>query len=54
MLGECQTLLFNLFVQARSLNRWQWKLDPSKGVRDAYRFFTSHDSMTFGAAEDLV
>ncbi|MCI84653.1 YIPF1-like protein, partial [Trifolium medium] len=27
MLGECQALLHNIFLQAQSSDSWQWQLD---------------------------
>ncbi|MCI36476.1 hypothetical protein A2U01_0057699, partial [Trifolium medium] len=31
MLGECQSLLPNLSLQAQSSDGWQWQPDPDKG-----------------------
>ncbi|MCI66106.1 helicase-like protein, partial [Trifolium medium] len=31
ILGECQTLLHNLFLQTQSSDLWQWQPDPVKG-----------------------
>ncbi|MCI38953.1 heat-shock protein [Trifolium medium] len=48
MLGECQALLHNLFLQAQSSDIWQWHPDPAIGysVRGAYQVLTSQDSVT--------
>jgi hypothetical protein len=56
MLRECQTLLFNLYVQAQIPDTWLWQPDPvnSYSVRDAYQLLTSQDSVTLDAAEDLM
>lgn len=37
-------------------DKWQWRFDPALGyyVRDAYQLLTSQDSVTLGAAEDLL
>jgi hypothetical protein len=56
MLGGCRALLLNLFVQAQSPNTWQWQPYPGYGCsdHDAYQLLTSQDSVTLGAAEDLL
>jgi hypothetical protein len=56
LLRECQILLLSVHVQAKILDRWQWQPDPVTGysVCDAYRILTSQDSITVGAAEDLL
>ncbi|KAK2406681.1 hypothetical protein QL285_042386 [Trifolium repens] len=56
MLGECQSLLLFVPVQAQSSDVWRWQPDPDTGysVRGAYQLLTSQDSFTLGAAEDLV
>ncbi|MCI56072.1 heat-shock protein, partial [Trifolium medium] len=56
MLGECQTLLLNLSLQAQFSDRWQWQPDPDKGysVRGAYQLLTSQDSVTLDAAEGFI
>ncbi|MCI67131.1 hypothetical protein A2U01_0088389, partial [Trifolium medium] len=43
MLGECQALLHDFFLQAHSLDLWQWRPDPVSGysVRGAYQLLTS-------------
>ncbi|GAU16627.1 hypothetical protein TSUD_325750 [Trifolium subterraneum] len=48
MLGECQTLLSTLTLQAQFLDRWQWQPDIANGytVRGAYLILTSQDSVT--------
>jgi hypothetical protein len=55
--GECYTLLLlNLSVQARFLDMLQWQPDSAKSYsfRDAYQLLISQDSVTLGAAEDLM
>ncbi|KAK2370837.1 hypothetical protein QL285_083849 [Trifolium repens] len=56
MLGECQSLLLPITVQAQTPDRWQWQPDPDGGytVRGAYQLLTSLDSFTVGEAENLV
>ncbi|MCI94301.1 O-acyltransferase WSD1, partial [Trifolium medium] len=56
MLGECQSLLLYLSLQAQSSDRWQWQPDPDKGytVRGAYHLLTSHVSATMDDAENLI
>ncbi|XP_045797669.1 uncharacterized protein LOC123891830 [Trifolium pratense] len=56
MLGECQTLLSNISLQAISLDRWQWQPDPDTGytVRGAYQLLISHDLVTMDAADNLI
>ncbi|MCI67038.1 heat-shock protein, partial [Trifolium medium] len=56
MLGECQTLLVNLSLQAQSSDRWQWRPDPNTGyaVRGAYQLLTSHVPATTDDAENLI
>ncbi|GAU10837.1 hypothetical protein TSUD_425350, partial [Trifolium subterraneum] len=56
MLGECQSLLSNISLQALSSDRWQWQLDPDKcyTVCDAYQLLTSHDSVILSDAEGLI
>jgi hypothetical protein len=56
MLGECQTLLFNLFLQNQTSDMWRWQPDPDKGyfVRDAYRLLTAQELVTLDTAEDLL
>jgi hypothetical protein len=56
MLRECQTLFLNVSVQVWSPDRWQWVPDPATGysVRDAYKILTSQDTVTLGAAGDLI
>jgi hypothetical protein len=56
MLGECQSLLLSVPVQAQSPDVWRWQPDPDTGysVSGAYQILTSQDSFTLGAAEDLV
>ncbi|MCI00663.1 70 kDa peptidyl-prolyl isomerase [Trifolium medium] len=56
MLGECQTLLFNLSLQAQSSDRWKWQSDPDKGytIRGAYQLLTSQVSTTIDETEDLI
>ncbi|MCI89912.1 heat shock protein, partial [Trifolium medium] len=31
MLGECQTLLFDVSLQDQSSDSWQWQPDPHEG-----------------------
>jgi hypothetical protein len=56
LLKECQTLLLTVAVQVAAPDRWQWRLDPVSGysVRDAYQLLTTQDSVTLGAAKDLL
>jgi hypothetical protein len=56
MLGECQSLLLLITVQAQTPDRWQWQPDPDVGysVRGAYQLLTSLDSFTLREAENLV
>ncbi|CAJ2670980.1 unnamed protein product [Trifolium pratense] len=56
MLGECQSLLLTISLQALSLDRWQWRLDPDAGytVRGAYQALISHALVTMDAADNLV
>ncbi|XP_045791555.1 uncharacterized protein LOC123886266 [Trifolium pratense] len=57
MLGECQSLLLNIFLQAHSIDRWEWRSDPVTGysVRGAYQLLiTSHTSVTTDVADNLI
>jgi hypothetical protein len=56
MLGECQSLLLNLSVQAQFSYKWQQQPDPDKGytVRGAHKLLTSHVSATMDDAENLI
>jgi hypothetical protein len=56
MLGECQSLLLSVTMQAQSSDVWRWQPDPDTGysVRGVYQLLTSQDSFTLSAAEDLV
>ncbi|GAU47968.1 hypothetical protein TSUD_280270 [Trifolium subterraneum] len=56
MLRECQSLLLNLTLQARSSDRWQWQLDPDEGytVQGAYQLLTSQVSATMDDADKLI
>ncbi|PNX56356.1 receptor-like kinase, partial [Trifolium pratense] len=56
LLRECQLLLSNISLQAQSLDRWQWRLDPDTGytVRGAYQFLTTIDLVTMDDAEHLI
>jgi hypothetical protein len=56
IVGECQTLHLTVTLQVESPYRWMWRPDPLTGysVRDAYHMLTSHDTVTLGAAEDLL
>ncbi|PNX91700.1 kinesin-like protein, partial [Trifolium pratense] len=56
MLGECQTLLSNISLQAQITDRWQWQPDPDSGytVRGAYELLTTFDSVTVDDAENLI
>ncbi|CAJ2636137.1 unnamed protein product [Trifolium pratense] len=56
MLGECQTLLSNISLQAQITDRWQWQSDPDTGytVRGAYELLTTLDSVTMDDAEHLI
>ncbi|MCI83860.1 hypothetical protein A2U01_0105136, partial [Trifolium medium] len=51
-LGECQTLLLNLSLQAQSSDCWHWQPNPDKGysVHGAYQLLTSHDSIILDTA----
>ncbi|GAU42130.1 hypothetical protein TSUD_351040 [Trifolium subterraneum] len=46
MLGECQTLLLDIILQAHTPYMWIWHLDPVRGysVRGAYQLLTSQPS----------
>ncbi|PNY08383.1 heat shock protein [Trifolium pratense] len=56
MLGECQSLLANISLQAQSSDRWQWQPDPDTGysVRGAYQLLTTLDLVTVDDAEHLI
>ncbi|MCI42532.1 hypothetical protein A2U01_0063769, partial [Trifolium medium] len=56
MLGECQTLLLSLSLQAQSSDRWQWQSDPDKrySIRGAYQLLTSQDSIFLDTAAGLI
>ncbi|PNX57510.1 helicase-like protein, partial [Trifolium pratense] len=56
MLGECQSFLFNIFLQTLSLDRWQWRPDPDTGytVRGAYQLLISHDLVSMDVANNLI
>ncbi|MCH96906.1 helicase-like protein [Trifolium medium] len=56
MLGECQALLHNLFLQTQSSDMWHWKLDSVQGysVRGAYQLLTSQQHVTLDVAEELI
>jgi hypothetical protein len=43
-------------LQVETPDRWQWRPDPATGysVCDAYQMLTSQDTITSGAAEDLI
>ncbi|GAU39864.1 hypothetical protein TSUD_69120 [Trifolium subterraneum] len=46
MLGECQNLLHDFFLQAQYPDSWHWRPDPTRGfsVRGAYQLLTSQPS----------
>ncbi|PNX90796.1 hypothetical protein L195_g046923, partial [Trifolium pratense] len=48
MLGECQSLLLDIFLQDQTIDRWQWRPYPDIGytVGGAYQLLTSHVSVT--------
>ncbi|CAJ2661595.1 unnamed protein product [Trifolium pratense] len=56
LLGECQTLLLGVSLQAHLPDRWLWLFDPDHGysVRDAYQLLTSQELVTLDACYDLV
>ncbi|GAU28621.1 hypothetical protein TSUD_55650 [Trifolium subterraneum] len=56
LLGECQTLLFTISLQAHSLDRWLWRPDVDDGytVRGAYQLLTAQDVVPLDAATDLI
>ncbi|CAJ2668646.1 unnamed protein product [Trifolium pratense] len=56
LLGECQSLLSNISLQALSLDRWQWypDLDTGYTVRGAYQLLISDALVTMNAAENLI
>ncbi|CAJ2630083.1 unnamed protein product [Trifolium pratense] len=56
MLGECQSLLSNISLQAQSSDRWQWQPDPDTGftVRGAYQLLTTIHSVTLDEADHLI
>ncbi|MCH81957.1 kinesin-like protein [Trifolium medium] len=56
MLGECQALLHDFFLQAQSPDLWQWRPDPARGysVRGAYQLLIFHPSDPLDAVEDLI
>ncbi|PNX67408.1 hypothetical protein L195_g063503, partial [Trifolium pratense] len=55
MLGECQSLLANISLQAQASDRWQWQPDLDTGftVRGAYHLLTTLDSVTLDEADHL-
>ncbi|GAU21536.1 hypothetical protein TSUD_34990 [Trifolium subterraneum] len=55
-LRECQNLLSTISLQALSLERWHWQLDPvtDDSVRGAYHLLTSQDSVTRDDAAGLI
>ncbi|GAU48788.1 hypothetical protein TSUD_406310 [Trifolium subterraneum] len=56
MLGECQTLLLTVSLQAFSYDRWLWQpyLDGGYSVCGAYQILTAHDVVPLDAAADLI
>ncbi|CAJ2637850.1 unnamed protein product [Trifolium pratense] len=56
LLGECQSLLLNIFLQAHSVDRWQWRpdLDTGYSVRGAYQLLTSHVTVSMDEADNLI
>ncbi|CAJ2641817.1 unnamed protein product [Trifolium pratense] len=56
LLGECQSLLSNISLQAFSVDRWQWHPDPDTGytVRGAYQLLISHALVTMDVADNLI
>ncbi|GAU31165.1 hypothetical protein TSUD_315900 [Trifolium subterraneum] len=56
MLGECQSLLLDLFLQAQTPDRWIWQPDLARGysVRGAYQLLTSHPLDPTVTALDLI
>jgi hypothetical protein len=56
MLGECQALLHNFFLQAQFRDMWLWWLDTDRGysVRGAYQLLTSHPPNSLDVVADLI
>ncbi|MCI01410.1 heat-shock protein [Trifolium medium] len=56
MLDECQTLLYDFFLQAQTPDTWQWWPDPVRGysIRGAYQLLTSHPFDPLDPVEDLI
>ncbi|GAU10785.1 hypothetical protein TSUD_426140, partial [Trifolium subterraneum] len=56
LLGECQTLLLTISLQAHSLDRWLWRPDVAGGytVRGAYQLLTAQDAVPLDAATGLI
>ncbi|PNX63006.1 tether containing UBX domain for GLUT4, partial [Trifolium pratense] len=58
--GECQSLLRNIFLQAHSIDRWQWRPDPIIGSFEGFHFsrgvycLTGCPRNTIGSLWDLV
>ncbi|GAU49524.1 hypothetical protein TSUD_407570, partial [Trifolium subterraneum] len=56
LLGESQTLLLTISLQAHSLDRWLWRPDVDGGytVRGAYQILTAQDVVPLDAAIGLI
>ncbi|GAU17835.1 hypothetical protein TSUD_329610 [Trifolium subterraneum] len=56
MLGECQTLLLDISLQAHSTDSWLWRPDSVDGytVRGAYKLLTDQDMPPLDAAANLI
>jgi hypothetical protein len=56
MLGECQILLHDFFLQAQFSDMWLWQPDPTWGyaVQGAYQILTSHLTDPLDAVAELI
>ncbi|GAU42165.1 hypothetical protein TSUD_89640 [Trifolium subterraneum] len=56
MLGECQSLLLTISLQAHSSNRWIWQPDLDRGytVRGVYQLLTDQTVVPLDAATGLI
>lgn len=56
LLGECRTLLLDVFLSPNVTDRWVWLPDPVGGytVRGAYDVLTSQDQIIEASVTDLV
>ncbi|GAU20121.1 hypothetical protein TSUD_140210 [Trifolium subterraneum] len=56
LLGECQTLLLTISLQAHSSDRWLWQPDPGCGysARGAYQILTAQAVAPLDAASGLI